>query len=170
MPGRELIELLAGGAFFESPRWHDGRWWISDFYRHQVLTVESDGSTAEVMTVGQQPSGLGWMPDGSMLVVSMKDHRLLRRSPAGQIGVHADLSGHRRRFPGARLRRRVRVRPHGVRRSGAGQAHARRPRRRRHGARGRSSLPQRLGDHTRRRHADRRGDGRCSLHRFYACR
>lgn len=94
MPERELIELLAGGAFFESPRWHDGRWWISDFYRHQVLTVESDGSTAEVMTVGQQPSGLGWMPDGSMLVVSMKDHRLLRRSPAGEISVHADLGEH----------------------------------------------------------------------------
>jgi sugar lactone lactonase YvrE len=92
MPKREFIELLTGGAFFESPRWHDGRWWVSDFYRHEVLAVETDGSTAEVMSVRQQPSGLGWMPDGSLLVVSMKDHRLLRRSPAGAISVHADLA------------------------------------------------------------------------------
>jgi sugar lactone lactonase YvrE len=46
------------------------------------------------MAVEHQPSGLGWMPDGSLLAVSMKDHRLLRRSPAGAVSVHADLSAH----------------------------------------------------------------------------
>ena len=55
------------------------------------MTVTPDGSAAEVMTVEHQPSGLGWMPDGSLLVVSMKDHRVLRRSPAGEVTVHADL-------------------------------------------------------------------------------
>jgi sugar lactone lactonase YvrE len=92
MAERELRTLLDKGAFFEGPRWHDDRWWVSDFYRHLVLTIDPDGSTAEVMTVDQQPSGLGWMPDGSLLVVSMKDHRILRRLPDGQVSDHADVS------------------------------------------------------------------------------
>ena len=64
MASRELATLLEGGGFFEGPRWHDGRWWVSDFYRAQVMTVQPDGLTAAVMTVEHQPSGLGWMPDG----------------------------------------------------------------------------------------------------------
>jgi sugar lactone lactonase YvrE len=94
MGDRELQTLLEGGAFFEGPRWHAGRWWVSDFYRHRVLTVDSGGRTEEVMEVPAQPSGLGWMPDGSLLVVSMRDHRLLRRTPDGEVSVHADLTEH----------------------------------------------------------------------------
>jgi sugar lactone lactonase YvrE len=86
--------LLEGGSFFESPRWHDGRWWVSDFYRHLVLTVTTDGTAEEVMTVEGQPSGLGWMPDGSLLVVSMRDHRILRRAADGTVSAHADVSEH----------------------------------------------------------------------------
>jgi sugar lactone lactonase YvrE len=92
MAERQLSLLLDGGSFFEGPRWHDGRWWVSDFYRHVVQTVDADGKAGEVMTVEPQPSGLGWMPDGSLLVVSMKDHRVLRRSPEGEMSVHADVS------------------------------------------------------------------------------
>lgn len=91
---RELSTLLEGGAYFESPRWHEGRWWVSDFYRHLVLAVDPGGEVEEVMAVERQPSGLGWMPDGSLLVASMKDHRVLRRSPDGAIGVHADVAEH----------------------------------------------------------------------------
>jgi sugar lactone lactonase YvrE len=85
--------LLEGGSFFEGPRWHDGRWWVSDFYRHVVLTVDPDGTASEVMTVEAQPSGLGWMPDGSLLVVSMRDRRVLRRTPDGEVALHADIAG-----------------------------------------------------------------------------
>jgi sugar lactone lactonase YvrE len=92
MADRKLDTLLEGGAFFEGPRWDDGRWWVSDFYRHLVLTVDTNGRAEEVLTVDQQPSGLGWMPDDSLLVVSMRDHRLLRRSPDGEVSVHAELS------------------------------------------------------------------------------
>jgi sugar lactone lactonase YvrE len=88
----ELRTLLEGGAFFESPRWHEGRWWVSDFYRHLVLTVDEDGRTEEVLTVEGQPSGLGWLPDGDLLVVSMRDHRVLRRSADGSVSVHAELA------------------------------------------------------------------------------
>lgn len=85
--------LLEGGAFFEGPRWHEGRWWVSDFYRRTVSTVDTDGREEVVMEVEGQPSGLGWMPDGSLLVVSRKDFRILRRSPEGEVTEHADLSG-----------------------------------------------------------------------------
>jgi sugar lactone lactonase YvrE len=91
MSGRPLRLLLEGGAFFEGPRWHDGRWWVSDFYRHAVFAVDTRGREQEVLTVAGQPSGLGWLPDDSLLVVSMKDRRLLRRSPAGELSVHAEL-------------------------------------------------------------------------------
>src|SRR5690349_20653 len=94
MPERPLEVLLEGGSFFEGPRWRDGRWWVSDFYRHHVITVDSGGREEEVLTVEAQPSGLGWMPDGSLLVVSMRDHRVLRRTSDGEVALHADVSEH----------------------------------------------------------------------------
>jgi len=89
---RELKTLVEGGKFFEGPRWHEGHWWVSDFYRHSVYRVSPEGAAETVLEVEQQPSGLGWLPDGSMLVVSMKDRRVLRRSPQGNVSMHADLS------------------------------------------------------------------------------
>jgi sugar lactone lactonase YvrE len=89
---RTLNSLLEGGAFFEGPRWHDGSWWVSDFYREAVYTVSAAGVEERVLEVQHQPSGLGWLPDGSMLVVSMKDRRVLRRERSGAVNVHADLS------------------------------------------------------------------------------
>ena len=88
-----LTPFCEGGAYFECPRWHDGRWWASDFYRYGVFTYDGDGREEQVMEVQAQPSGLGWLPDGDLLVVSMKDRRVLRRAPDGGITVHADLSG-----------------------------------------------------------------------------
>jgi sugar lactone lactonase YvrE len=93
MAERELSTLLEGGAFFEGPRWRDGRWWVSDFYRGTVSTVTPDGAEEIVLEVPEQPSGLGWMPDGSLLVVSRKDFRVLRRTPEGETTEHADLAG-----------------------------------------------------------------------------
>ncbi len=74
------VEVLPeGGSFFEAPRWHGGRWWVSDFFRHRVISFEPDGGDVrEEVVVNGQPSGLGWAPDGSLLVVSMLDKRLLR--------------------------------------------------------------------------------------------
>jgi sugar lactone lactonase YvrE len=89
---RRLHTLLSGGAFFESPRWHAGRWWVSDFYRHAVFIVGPGDRAERVMEVEGQPSGLGWMPDGSLLVVSMRDRRVLRRTPDGGVSEHADVS------------------------------------------------------------------------------
>ena len=79
------------GHFYECPRWHDGSWWVSDFQGHRVLRVSQDGVAETVVEVENQPSGLGWLPDGSMLVVSMFDRRVLRVTN-GVVSVHADLS------------------------------------------------------------------------------
>ena len=84
--------MLEGGSYFEGPRWRDGQWWVSDFYRHTVSRVPGEGGAETVvLEVENQPSGLGWLPDGSLLVVSMKDHRLLRVTD-GEVSTHADLS------------------------------------------------------------------------------
>lgn len=88
----ELNLLAEGGSFFEGPRWRDDRWWVSDFYRHGVFTVTPEGKMEKVVEVSQQPSGLGWLPDDSLLVVSMVDHRVLRRYPDGRMETYADLS------------------------------------------------------------------------------
>ncbi|MDO5692794.1 MAG: SMP-30/gluconolactonase/LRE family protein [Pseudomonadota bacterium] len=85
--------LLSGYTFFEGPRWHDGRLWLSDFYTHQVIACDMQGQVEKMADVPGQPSGLGWLPDGRLLIVSMRDRKLLRREPDGQLVTHADLSG-----------------------------------------------------------------------------
>jgi sugar lactone lactonase YvrE len=87
-----LKTLLDGGDYFEAPRWHEDRWFVSDFYRHEVSAITPGGVVETIMKVEAQPSGLGWLPDGSMVVVSMKDHRILRRSTDGRVDELADLS------------------------------------------------------------------------------
>ncbi|GAA2060685.1 SMP-30/gluconolactonase/LRE family protein [Williamsia deligens] len=85
--------VLENYTYFECPRWHDGRIWVSDFYTHQVISAQADGSDVRVEAeVPQQPSGLGWLPDGRLLIVSMRDHTILRREDDGSLAVHADLS------------------------------------------------------------------------------
>jgi sugar lactone lactonase YvrE len=87
--------VVAGLHFAESPRWHDDRLWFSDFYSGRVASVLEDGSDLRLEAeVPQQPSGLGWLPDGRLLVVSMRDKTILRREADGSLRVHADLSSH----------------------------------------------------------------------------
>ncbi len=94
LSNRQFETLHSGGGFFESPRWHDGRWFVSDFYHHEVISITEAGVSQVELAVAGQPSGIGWLPDGSMLTVSMKDHLLLRKGPDGEVSVHADLSSY----------------------------------------------------------------------------
>ncbi len=84
--------LREGLVFGECPRWHDGRLWYSDFYEHAVHALVPGGADERVAEVPGQPSGLGWLPDGSLLIVSMTDRRVLRLGPDGSLSEHADLS------------------------------------------------------------------------------
>jgi sugar lactone lactonase YvrE len=87
------VRTIATGIYFgEGPRWHDGRLWFSDFHSHRVCSVGEDGEVRTELEVDDQPSGLGWMPDGSLLVVLMKARAVWRRWPDGRFTRHADLA------------------------------------------------------------------------------
>lgn len=94
-PPREIKTILTGMSYTECPRWHEGRLWFADFYTHAIYSMKADGSDLRTeVEVPAQPSGLGWLPDGQLVWVSMKDRKLMRRQLDGQIVVHADVSAH----------------------------------------------------------------------------
>lgn len=84
--------IVTGLSFPEGPRWRGDRLYFSDFYRQAVFSVGPGEAAELVAEVPQQPSGLGWLPNGDLLIVSMRDRRLLRRTADGELREHADLS------------------------------------------------------------------------------
>jgi sugar lactone lactonase YvrE len=93
MPTGAVRTVLDDLVFTEGPRWHDGRLWCSDMHDHRVITTALDGRAETMVRVDDdEPSGLGWLPDGRLLVVAMETQRLLRLEPDGALVVHADLS------------------------------------------------------------------------------
>jgi sugar lactone lactonase YvrE len=89
----ELQTLVSGRAFLEGPRWNRGALFVSDMHAHEVLRVTTDGAVEVLAELDRSsPSGLGWLPDGSMLIVSMDDRNLLRHADDGALTEHADLS------------------------------------------------------------------------------
>jgi sugar lactone lactonase YvrE len=91
-----MTEIIATGLVFgESPRWHDGRLYVSDMGANELITVAKDGTSELVAAIPGMPMGTGWLPgpDGRMLIVSSRDGRLLRREPGGSLETHADLTG-----------------------------------------------------------------------------
>lgn len=89
-----MDRLVNDGHFFEGARWRDGHWWVSDLYAHHVRRIAPDGTSTVAAQMTTQPSGLGWLPDGRLLIVSMEDMRILRREHDGTLSMHADLRGH----------------------------------------------------------------------------
>ncbi|MFM5954116.1 MAG: SMP-30/gluconolactonase/LRE family protein [Novosphingobium sp.] len=89
------VRTLAEGIYFgEGPRWHQGRLWLSDFYSSRVCSLSLAGDLRTELELEGRPSGLGWMPDGSLLVVRMERREVWRRWPDGRFERHADLTGH----------------------------------------------------------------------------
>jgi sugar lactone lactonase YvrE len=82
---KRVVRLVADGIFFgECPRWHEGRLWFSDLFAHAVKSVSFE--------IDDRPAGLGWMLDGSMLIVSMNKRQVLRRALGGTLCVHAEIA------------------------------------------------------------------------------
>jgi sugar lactone lactonase YvrE len=81
--------LLEGIAFPESPRWHDGRLWFSDWVAHQVIALDPDGGHEVITEVDAFPFSIDWLPDGPMLVTA--GQKLLRMEPDRSLVTHADL-------------------------------------------------------------------------------
>jgi sugar lactone lactonase YvrE len=83
--------ILDGLIFPECARWYDGKLWFSDMLDHKVIVIDSKGRAKTVVEVPGQPGGLGWLPDGRLLIVSMTDQHLLRLDDDG-LKVATDLS------------------------------------------------------------------------------
>lgn len=85
--------LLTGLAIGESPRWHEGRLWFSNWGAQEVIAVDLEGNSEVVVRVPTTiPFCIDWLPDGRLLVVSGPEARLLSREPDGTLVTHADLS------------------------------------------------------------------------------
>jgi len=84
--------LMEGIVFGESPRWHEGRLWFSDWGANQVIALGTDGSHEVVVAVPSFPMCIDFLPDGRLLVVDSAQQRLLRHEPDGSLVQHADLS------------------------------------------------------------------------------
>ncbi len=88
----ELQTLMTGIEFGESPRWHDGRLWFSDWGSQEIIAVDLEGKSEVIVRVQSFPFCIDWLPDGRLLIVSARDRLLLRREPDGSLVTHADLS------------------------------------------------------------------------------
>ena len=91
MSTRKLEVLADGFTFLEGPRWRNGQLWVSDVNGKKVYTIASDGNRQLMVEVPERPSGIGFLQDGTPLVVSMHD-RCLKRIEGGQLTLHADIS------------------------------------------------------------------------------
>lgn len=83
--------LIEGLHFGEGPRWRDGQLWFSDMHGDRVLRATAGGNLMPVVEVPAWPSGLGWLPDGDLLVVAMRDQAILRFD-GKTLSIHADLA------------------------------------------------------------------------------
>jgi sugar lactone lactonase YvrE len=86
----DITALVTGRAFLEGPRWHGGALYVSDMHGDAVLRITDEGEVSTVVEV-EQPSGLGWLPDGSLLISSMTPRKVMRFDGSG-LAVHGDLS------------------------------------------------------------------------------
>ncbi|WP_367109951.1 SMP-30/gluconolactonase/LRE family protein [uncultured Psychrobacter sp.] len=94
MSKRELHVVVDSLHYLEGPRWYKNALWFVDFYTEGVYRVNNDGVAEKMVHIENQPSGLGWLPDGRMLVVSMKDRKVMRLEDNGELVVHADIWEH----------------------------------------------------------------------------
>lgn len=85
--------LMDGIVFGESPRWHDGRLWFSDWGTQQIIAVDPEGKSEVVVSMPSSPFSIDRLPDGRLLIASATDGLLLRREPDGSLVIHADLGG-----------------------------------------------------------------------------
>ena len=95
--GADALELqpetLADGfGYLESARWYEDRLWFVDFFSKQVLTIDLAGNLETVTTVPGTPGGLGFLTDGTPLVVSQDDFKVMAIETDSSLREIADLS------------------------------------------------------------------------------
>jgi sugar lactone lactonase YvrE len=82
--------LMEGIGLGESPRWHEGRLWFSDWVAHRILALDADGEHEVIAEVDAFPFSIDWLPDGRLLATA--GNRLLRLEPGTEPQTHAELS------------------------------------------------------------------------------
>lgn len=75
----QLRTIVDGLTLPEAPRWHNGALYLADMHDDRVLRVDDDGKLAVVAQLNAAVSGIGWLPDGRMLIVSMEARQVLRQ-------------------------------------------------------------------------------------------
>ena len=80
--------LIDGLAFAEGPRWRDGRLYFSDVPAGMVHSVDTAGNLKTEAEIDGFPSGLGWLPDGTLLIARGAPAAIVRADGS----VYADLS------------------------------------------------------------------------------
>ncbi|NNJ90269.1 MAG: hypothetical protein HKP55_01225 [Gammaproteobacteria bacterium] len=83
--------LIDGLAFPEGPRWHDGFFWFTDQHARRVYRSDVNGNLEIITATDDLPGGLGWLPDGSLLVVYMTQRKVMRWD-GNKLYEYADLS------------------------------------------------------------------------------
>lgn len=84
--------LVGALAFPEGPRWREGRLWFTDQHAHAIYALSPEGVLEQIAPTEDLPGGLGWLPDGTLLVVYMTQRRVMRLADDGTLKQYADLS------------------------------------------------------------------------------
>ena len=93
-PTADAVRIVKDGLVLgESPRWHGGRLWVSDWSAGRGgLAVDLAGRGEVIARAPESlPLCTAWLPDGRLVLVAVPDGRLLRREPDGSLVTHADL-------------------------------------------------------------------------------
>ena len=86
----EVTPLMTGLMFGESPRWRDGRFWVSDWAAHEIIAVDLEGKSKVVIREPSIPLCFDFLPDGRL--VMMGGRRILRLEPDGSLATRSDQS------------------------------------------------------------------------------
>ena len=84
--------LCSGFGLVESPRWHDGRLWFSDWTGGRIVAVDDSGATEEILEHRSLPMCFDFLPDGRMVLVSNQERALLTLEADGTLATYADLT------------------------------------------------------------------------------
>ncbi len=88
---QEPTVLIDGLGFPEGPRWHQEELWLSDLVSKTVSSVTLAGVQRTRATLDDRPSGIGFLPGGTPVVVSMSRKQIVRLEE-GKAVTHADLA------------------------------------------------------------------------------
>lgn len=89
-PGMRV--LMEGRGLVESARWHDGRFWFSDWTAGEIIAIGIDGTSEVIARVASLPLCFDWLPDGRLVAIDAVTNELLVQAADGTLSTYADLS------------------------------------------------------------------------------